>query len=142
MKLYRALVKFDKNNKIENIVVVDDGFSWKALFFNPLWFLFHRMWIEFILFLLIFFCFSVFSRFGYYNIFMEISLIFMIALNSKTWYVDFLTKHKEYCFVGTVFGLNAVEAKIKTIEQIKLNNKESPEEFIFSESLLSPKYFK
>ena len=72
MKLYRALVKFDKDNKIENIVVVDDGFSWKALFFNPLWFLFHRMWIEFIMFLLIFFCFGIFSRFGDYDIFMKI----------------------------------------------------------------------
>ena len=73
---------------------------------------------------------------------MEISLIFMIALNSKTWYVDFLTKYKKYIFVGVAFGSNAVEAKIKIIEQIKLNNKENPEEIIFSESLLNPKYFK
>ena len=142
MKLYRALVKFDKDNKIENIVVVDDGFSWKALFFNPLWFLFHRMWIEFIMFLLIFFCFGIFSKFGDYDILMKISLIFMIALNSKTWYIDFLTKYKKYTFVGVAFGSNAVEAKIKIIEQIKLNNKENPEEIIFSESLLNPKYFK
>jgi hypothetical protein len=66
----------------------------------------------------------------------------MIALNSKTWYIDFLTKYKKYTFVGAVFGSNAVEAKIKIIEQIKLNNKENPEEIIFSESLLNPKYFK
>ena len=65
----------------------------------------------------------------------------MIALNSKTWYVDFLTKYKKYTFVGAVFGSNGVEAKIKIIEQIKLN-KENPEEIIFSESLLNPKYFK
>jgi hypothetical protein len=142
MKLYRALVKLDKNNKIENVVVVDDGFSWKALLFNPLWFLFHRMWVEFIMFLLIFFCFGIFSKFGDYDIFMKISLIFMIALNSKTWYFDFLTKYKKYDFVGVAFGSNPVEAKLKIIEQIKQNNKENPEQIIFSESLLNPKYFK
>jgi len=142
MKLYRALVKLDKNNKIENVIVVDDGFSWKALLFNPLWFLYHQMWIEFIMFLLIFFCFGLFSSFGDYDIFMKLSLIFMIALNSKTWYIDYLIKYKKYTFVGVVFGSDAVEAKIKIIEQIKLNNKENPEENMFSESLLNPKYFK
>lgn len=142
MKLYKALVKFDKDNKIENIVVVDDGFSWGAFLFNPLWFLFHKMWIESILFLLIFFCFTFFSKLGDYDFFMKIVLIFMIALNSKTWYIDSLIMRKKYCFVGAIFGLNAVEAKIKIIEQIKLNNKENSEEIIFSESLLNPKYFK
>jgi len=142
MKLYRALVKLDKNNKIENVVVVDDGFSWKALLFNPLWFFFHKMWIEFIIFLLIFLFSGFFFRFGDFDIFMKLSLIFMIALNSKTWYFDFLTKYKKYIFVGVVFGSDAIEAKIKAIEQIKLNNKENPEEIIFSEYLLNPKYFK
>ena len=66
----------------------------------------------------------------------------MIALNSKTWYIDFLTKHKKYSFVGVAFGSSAIEAKIKIIEQLKLNNEENPEEIIFSESLLNPKYFK
>ena len=44
--------------------------------------------------------------------------------------------------IGLLRASNAVEAKIKIIEQIKLNNKENPEEIIFSESLLNPKYFK
>ena len=76
MKLYRALVKFDKENKIENIIVVDDGFSWKAFFFNPLWFLFHRMWIEVAMFVAIFYSLGFFSKFGDYNIFRNMLDVF------------------------------------------------------------------
>jgi hypothetical protein len=142
MNLYRGLVKFDKDNKIEDVIIVDDSFSWKALLFNPLWFLFHKMWLESCLFLSIFALLNWASRFGVFDFFMQISLIFMIALNSRSWYFDALIKRKKYRFVAMVFGANATEAKIKFINQINLQNKEGFEENAFSESLLSPKYFK
>ena len=73
---------------------------------------------------------------------MQISLVFMIALNSRFWYFDFLVKRKKYSFVAMIFGENSVEAKIKFINQINLKNKENSEKIIFSDSLLNPKYFK
>jgi len=142
MKLYKGLIKFDRNNKIEDIIVLDDGFSWKALFFNPLWFLFNKMWIEFILFLLIFVIFNYFAEYGIYDYIMQLSLIFMIALNSKTWYADFLIKRKKYQIGAIILSNDKVEAKIKLINQISLQNKENNEKFIFSDNLLNPKYFK
>ena len=142
MNLYKALVKFDKDNKIEDIVVIDDAFSWGALILNPIWFLFHKMWLEFFLFLSILILFNWTSRFGIYDFFMQASLIFMMALNSKSWYFDALTKRKKYCFMAMVFGTNATEAKIKFINQINLQNKENNEKIIFSDNLLNPKYFK
>ena len=142
MKLYRGLVKFDKNGKIEDLVVIDDSFSWKAFFFNPFWFLFHKMWIESLIFLPIFIFFSYVYKFGLYDFLMQISLVFMIALNSRFWYFDFLVKRKKYSFVAMIFGENSVEAKIKFINQINLKNKENSEKIIFSDSLLNPKYFK
>jgi hypothetical protein len=142
MKLYKGLVKFDKKGKIEDIVVVDDSFSWKAFFFNPLWFLFHKMWIEFFLFLSVLVVFIYVFSFGAYNFLMQISLLFMIALNSKTWYEDFLVKRKNYLFLAMIFGNNKTEAKIKFINQISLKNKENNEKIIFSDNLLDPKYFK
>ena len=142
MNLYKALVKFDKDNKIEDIVVIDDAFSWGALILNPIWFLFHKMWLEFFLFLSILILFNWTSKFGIYDFFMQASLIFMMALNSKTWYFDALTKRKKYCFMAMVFGTNATEAKIKFINQINLQNKENNEKIIFSDNLLNPKYFK
>ena len=142
MNLYKGLVKFDKDNKIEDVVVIDEGFSWGALIFNPIWFLFHKMWLEFFLFLSILIFFNWTSRFGIYDFFMEASLIFMMALNSKSWYFDALTKRKKYCFMAMVFGMNATEAKIKFINQINLQNKENNEKIIFSDNLLNPKYFK
>ena len=142
MNLYKALVKFDKDNKIEDVVVIDEGFSWGALILNPIWFLFHKMWLEFFLFLSILILFNWTSRFGIYDFFMQASLIFMMALNSKSWYFDALTKRKKYCFMAMVFGANATEAKIKFINQINLQNKENNEKIIFSDNLLNPKYFK
>ena len=142
MKLYKGLVKFDKKGKIEDIVVVDDSFSWKAFFLNPLWFLFHKMWIEFFLFSLVLVVFIHVFSFGAYNFLMQISLLFMIALNSKTWYEDFLVKRKNYLFLAMIFGNNKTEAKIKFINQISLKNKENNEKIIFSDNLLDPKYFK
>ena len=142
MNLYKGLVKFDKDNKIEDIIVIDEGFSWGALILNPIWFLFHKMWLEFFLFLSILILFNWTSRFGIYDFFMQASLIFMMALNSKSWYFDALTKRKKYCFMAMVFGTNATEAKIKFINQINLQNKENNEKIIFSDNLLNPKYFK
>ena len=142
MKLYRGLVKFNKNGKIEDLVVIDDSFSWKAFFFNPFWFLFHKMWIESLLFFLIFIFLNHVYKFGEYGFLMYIFLIFMIALNSRFWYCDFLIKRKKYNFVAMIFGENSVEAKIKFINQISLKNKENNENIIFSDSLLNPKYFK
>lgn len=66
----------------------------------------------------------------------------MMALNSKSWYFDALTKRKKYCFMAMVFGMNPTEAKIKFINQINLQNKENNEKIIFSDNLLNPKYFK
>jgi hypothetical protein len=83
----------------------------------------------------------VFS-FGAYNFLMQISLLFMVALNSKTWYEDFLIKRKKYLFLAMIFGNNKTEAKIKFINQISLKNKENNEKIIFSDNLLDPKYFK
>ena len=142
MNLYKGLVKFDKDNKIEDVIVIDEGFSWGALILNPIWFLFHKMWLEFFLFLSILILFNWTSRFGIYDFFMQASLIFMMALNSKTWYFEALTKRKKYCFMAMVFGANATEAKIKFINQINLQNKENNEKIIFSDNLLNPKYFK
>jgi len=145
MKLYRGLVKFDKKGKIEDILVIDDDFSWKALFLNPLWFLFHKMWIEFFLLSFILALFGYVFSFGAYNFLMQISLIFMVALNSKSWYEDSLIKRKKYCFLAMIFGNSKAEAKIKFINQISLKNKENNENnetIIFSDNLLNPKYFK
>jgi hypothetical protein len=142
MKLYKGLVKFDKKGKIEDIIVVDDSFSWKAFFLNPLWFLFHKMWIEFFLLSVVLVVFIYVFSFGAYNFLMQISLLFMVALNSKTWYEDFLIKRKNYLFLAMIFGNNKTEAKIKFINQISLKNKENNEKIIFSDNLLDPKYFK
>ena len=47
MKFYNGLIKFDGSGKIEDIVTINDSFSFSCLFFAPAWLLFHKMWKEF-----------------------------------------------------------------------------------------------
>jgi hypothetical protein len=41
----------DLSQRVDGIVFVKDGFNWPALFFPALWFLYHRLWIELLVFL-------------------------------------------------------------------------------------------
>ena len=62
MKLYNALVRKNESGKIEDIIMVKEGFSWQAFIFNTIWFIYHRMFKEIIILLLIGFAFSFFAK--------------------------------------------------------------------------------
>ena len=47
MKLFNIFIKKTAENKIENITLVKEGFSWTAFIFSNFWFLYHKMWREF-----------------------------------------------------------------------------------------------
>jgi Protein of unknown function (DUF2628) len=44
----------DLMQRADQLAFVKEGFSWPALLFPPLWLLYHRMWIELVLFILAF----------------------------------------------------------------------------------------
>ncbi len=111
MKLYNALVKKNNYGEIEDVILLKEGFSSYAFLFSGLWFLYHKMWREFLLLLLLN-CFLVFlAKFlpTFSHISLEIAVALMIALNANYWLIEHLKK-KNYMFAGMIFGENFDEA--------------------------------
>lgn len=130
MKLYNALVKRNPTGKIEDIVLIKDGFSWSAFLFSGLWFLYYRMWKDLLALIAVNFAFVFLAKISssFDRIFLEFGFFFLIALNANYWRADHLKK-KGYEFVGLVFGANQIDAKLRFVEGL---------EDEFSEAILNP----
>ena len=134
MKLYNALIKKNKEGKIEDVILLKEGFSFFAFLFSGLWFLYHKMWKELFALILINITFAFLGKISsdFNKIFLEISFLFIIALNANYWLCDHLKK-KGYQLVGMVFGENITNAKIRFIKNLEADFPE------FDDSILNPK---
>ncbi len=139
MKLYNALVKKSELGKIEDIIMIKEGFSWKAFLFNAVWFLYHRMWKEIFILLIISFAFGFIANLSndFDKASLQFALFFMVALNANFWLCDKF-KRKGYEFVGIVFGNNSTNAKLRFVQKLQL--KEFDEEQ-FGDAFLNPKAY-
>lgn len=118
MKLYNGLIKYGNKDQIDDVTIVDNSFSFKALIFNPLWFFYHRMWQEFFLLIFISVLISFIPLPEIDVILMQFALYIAVALNSRSWLIEHLIKRKKYQQVAMVFANNATDAKLKFINQI------------------------
>lgn len=126
MKLYNALVKKDSHGNIEDLVLIKEGHSLRALFFGFAWFLYHKMWksalILFVVSSLIininsFYFFSELGSDGKAILSIFFSLI--ISINANYWLSEHLEK-KGYSFAGTTFAMTEIEAHIRFSEKYPL----------------------
>jgi hypothetical protein len=138
MKIYNAFIKKNKEGKVEDIVFVKEGFSFFAFLFSGLWFLYHKMWSEFFVFLLASTALSYGFEFipEFDKFFLELAFVFIVALNANYWLCENL-KNKNYEFVGLVFGGNRTEAKIRFVKNLEADVSASAIEF--DDSILNPK---
>lgn len=139
MKIYNALIKKNKEGKIEDVVLIKEGFSFFAFLFSSLWFLYHKMWREFLALALI--NFAIVSTgnglFGELDkFFLEFALILIVGLNANYWFCDHL-KRKDYEFIGLVFGENQENAKLRFIKNFEADQSFDANEF--DDSILNPK---
>lgn len=139
MRLYNALIKRNSEGKIEDVILLKEGFSFLAFCFGPLWFLSRKMWNEF--FVLIAFNASfafltnIFSRSD--KISLEILFAFIIAINANYWFGEYLRK-KNYQFVGLIFGSNKSNAQLRFAQNFQLNSQNDINEF--GDAILNPKF--
>jgi hypothetical protein len=138
MKLYNILVKYNKSGKIDDIIAINDSFSWKSFFFNPLWFIFNKMWLESLLFVVILILFSLISSHGFFGSYLLYLFFFMVALNAKYWKIEALISKKKYQLSAFVFGKNIHEARNNFIQQITHKSSSHNHE-IFGDKILDPK---
>lgn len=139
MNIYNALIKKNDNGKVEDIIMIKEGFSWKAFFFNTVWFIYHRMWKEIAILLLIGITFSFVAKLSsdFDKVTMQIALFFMVALNANNWLCEKI-KNKGYEFAGIVFGSNATHAKLRFVKRMQ-NNELDEEQF--GDAFLDPKKY-
>ena len=118
MKLFNAYIKKSEDNAIDDLVFIKDGTCYQALFFNIIWFLYHKMWkISLILLVLMVALFQKSAiADNYLALFVvTLSASLWISVNANEWYSRFLEK-KDYQFSGCVFAKNKEMAKLRFIE--------------------------
>ena len=121
MQLYSALIKKNKQQEIEEVILLDEAFSFSAFFFGPLWFLYHKMWSEFFIFIL---TTSILENLigkicpDFVKSLLEIILLILVAINAKYWLCQSLKK-KKYDFIGAVFGKDHANANLRFIKNFK-----------------------
>jgi hypothetical protein len=130
MKLYNTLVKNNEKGKVQDIIFVKEGFSFFALLFGPFWFLYHKMWQEFLALILLNVALTIFASPD--KFLLEISLSIIIAANANYWLCDNLRK-RDYKFLGMTFGGNKTSAELRFINSL------DGDFYKFDESILDPK---
>ena len=138
MKIFNALIKKNSAGKIEDVVLLKEGFSWAAFFFSGLWFLYYKMWKEFLMLMLVNVALVSFSKISsdFDKISLEIAFVFIVALNANYWLCEHFKK-KNYEFVGLVFGDDCAGAKLRFIKNLEADQKLSADDF--DDSILNPK---
>ena len=122
MKLYNVFIKEDSNGKIADVRFLKEGISILALLFTPFWFLYHKMYKEFVAVIIISTIFSYFfaNLSETQNFILQMMLFFVIALNANYWLGQFLSKKKNYNFAGVAFGKDHAEAKLNFTRNSKI----------------------
>ena len=138
MKLYNVLLKKNKNKKIEDVILLKEGFCWMAFFFSIFWFLYHKMWKESLVLVVANIFIAILTSNGLVvgssKFFLEVFFAIIIAINANYWLLENL-KTRGYEFSGLVFGNNAVTAKMHFIKDLVPNL----ESFDFDDSIINPK---
>lgn len=144
MKLYNALIKKDQNNKIEDVVLLEEGFSFMAFLFSGLWFLFHKMWLNAAVIFAINYMLQSLGEAGALSkldlMFLEFSFLIIIAYNANYWFSEHLLR-RGYQISGFVLAANKAEARIKAVQSLYVDYPElSIDEF--SDAIVDPKGYR
>ncbi len=143
LKLYSSFTKKDKNNKVEDIAIVCEKFSFSAFFLSLLWFLFHKMWksalslviAEIILIKLR--NVSLISNFDF--VMLNLAILFFIAMNASSWRSNKLEK-KGYKRKNYVLAQNEEEARLKAMKSWHRNSPDLGFQR-FSDEIIDPHFY-
>jgi hypothetical protein len=118
MKLYNALIKKNKEGKISEVILIKEGFSFFAFLFSAFWFLYHKMYKEFLVLIAVDILFSFYANISSESdkILLQIAFVFIVALNANYWFCEHLKK-KGYEFGGLFFGSSSEEAKLRFFDK-------------------------
>jgi hypothetical protein len=135
MKIYNVLIKKNPEGKISDLVFLKEGLSYPALFFGAFWFLFHKMWREFLALLLVNIALTlphnILPEFD--RLFLQFALAFIVAINANHWLLQHLRK-SGYELIDLVVGANSDEARFNFVKSFSTDNRVQ-----FDASIMEPK---
>ena len=102
-------------------VVLPEGFSWGALIFGPVWFLWHGLWLSALLLLLGQMALS--GAMDYFGVPLALAWVpsacvsVLVGFNARDWW-RFMLDRQGYAFVGVVLGNSLAQAEWTMMERI------------------------
>lgn len=124
MKSYCIFVKRDpKTEVIEDVVLVRDGFNFKAMLFNTFWFLYHKLWLAAGVSALVLELLFWFFRTNVYFVLATLGMLF-IGFEANNVLIYKFRKNKDYFFAGYALGRDEKEAKMRFLDDINAKNKD------------------
>ncbi|NBV07442.1 MAG: DUF2628 domain-containing protein [Proteobacteria bacterium] len=144
MKLYNVLIKKDQNSKIEDVVLLDEGFSFFAFLFGAFWFLYHKMWLNAAAIFIINLALQYFENSGIFNkldsAFLQMAFFIIVAYNANHWFSEHLVR-LNYKNNGFVLAENKAEARIKAVQMLHSEYKNLTIDE-FSSAIVDPKGYR
>lgn len=139
MKLYSAYIKRNKRNKIDDLILVKEGFSFWALIFGPIWFIYHKMYNEFIALAALNLIISQSSFIFNFSdrVLLELVVVFLVAINANYWYGLKLQKNG-FKLVNIIHAKNKDLALFSFIDNYRTTIFRDPRSF--DNKLLDPKF--
>lgn len=132
MKTYRIYLKQTDNGRIEDLILVRDGFSFWAFVFDFMWFFVKKAWLLGLGVLGVFVLLAVWQRVSGIGIYtltcIKFGMSLFIGFEANDWYAAYLQKRKGFKFIGHSFGNDETEAKLKFLDRINEQNKKSTDD--------------
>jgi hypothetical protein len=118
MKIYTVHVKENNPDALEDIVLVEEGFSWYATILHVFWALYNKMWALSAVIFVFEVIFAMLETSSFINSevidAVRCGFLLLIGANFNDWYRDYLDK-KDYIFQEVVSGKNEDDARYKYI---------------------------
>ena len=122
MKSYSIFIKKnDKSESIDDVILLKEGFNFYAFFFFFFWFLYNKLWICSLIYIILM---SLLTYFFSYFVILSINLLILIfvGLEANNFLIKKFQKNNYY-FVGYSTGNDEKEAKLRFLDNVNKENK-------------------
>lgn len=120
LKTYTVHIKTDNNNNVQDIVFVEEGFSWKAFIFSILWTLFNRLWLASIILFIVYATIEILNNKGTVPV-MSFALIKISIDVLLGFFADDILRAKldrqGYVFYAIVAAESQAQAQLRFLER-------------------------
>ncbi|MDR2778179.1 MAG: DUF2628 domain-containing protein [Rickettsiales bacterium] len=121
MRTYGIFVKKDKKaEKIDDVLLIEEGVNFYAVIFNVFWFLFHGLW-QVAALSCVMASLAIFMPLTLRFVFLSL-LLLLSGLESNNILMYSLDRRGSYYFVGFSMGVDKQDAKLRFLNEVNSEN--------------------